>query len=224
MPAPVRRGSPRHDPQGCCHSRVVKYPTSPHMSRLVRPAVRTAAFRQRTQVRLLRGSPAAGVAHPGPSCRPAAGGGQHTRKAGMPLPPGHDVIQCAPHSAVQRGGGPGGPARRVRRAGTRRAGWAKSGGPRAVRHAGDTPIDAPCCLGQAERRQPFNWACSRPFCRIANRIGSQADERVQRLPRIDAERARCKGAGSTTALATALPRRGRRVTFSELAFHRPRGA
>ena len=48
---------------------------------------RTAALTQRAQVRVLHGSPSAGVAHPGPSCGSWACGGQHTRKAGM-RPPG----------------------------------------------------------------------------------------------------------------------------------------
>jgi hypothetical protein len=38
-------------------------------SRPVRPAVGRLPLTQRTQVRVLHGSPAAGVAHPGPSCR-----------------------------------------------------------------------------------------------------------------------------------------------------------
>jgi hypothetical protein len=39
--------------------------------RPVRPSVGRLPLRQRTQVRVLHGSPTAGVAHPGPSCRPA---------------------------------------------------------------------------------------------------------------------------------------------------------
>ena len=38
--------------------------------RPVRPAVGLLPLTQRTQVRTLHGSPAAGAAHPGPSCRP----------------------------------------------------------------------------------------------------------------------------------------------------------
>jgi hypothetical protein len=39
--------------------------------RPVRPSVGRLPLRQRMQVRVLHGSPTAGVAHPGPSCRPA---------------------------------------------------------------------------------------------------------------------------------------------------------
>ena len=63
--------------------------------RPVRPAVGRLPLTQRMQVRVLHGSPTAGVAHPGPSCGLWARGGQHTRKAVMGPVGGHDVIQCA---------------------------------------------------------------------------------------------------------------------------------
>jgi hypothetical protein len=57
-------------------------------SRPVRPAVGRLPLTQRTQVRVLHGSPSAGDAHPGPSCGRKACGGQHKRKAGMHSPRG----------------------------------------------------------------------------------------------------------------------------------------
>ncbi len=57
-------------------------------SRPVRPAVGRLPLTQRTQVRVLHGSPSAGDAHPGPSCGRKACGGQQKRKAGMHSPRG----------------------------------------------------------------------------------------------------------------------------------------
>jgi hypothetical protein len=63
---------------------------------------RTAALTQRTQVRVLHGSPTAGAAHPGPSCRPPGPRWTTHKESRHASPPGHDVIQCAQCEVAQR--------------------------------------------------------------------------------------------------------------------------